>query len=502
MELETRYKGAIELSAIGDALGWMTEFEYSKDIIETKFGQNQINKFHNWEKTVGGRFNGYIDYIAEGSYSDDTQLLLSVARSIQPNGNVDNDYFSKGELPEWLLYSRGAGRTIKNASQKIQRKSARWNDNFFTYRVKDRIIDYTECGANGAAMRILPIALANFKDIDNIKEQVFANSIITHGHPRAILGAILYAYSINAILKENIETFIPEDFISKISLDFKNKFSLPFLSKPEYSNWVLKWNEKSGVLYTDIYNEVLDETNSQLLSLKDAIDKITPSDKVLRELGCIEKSTKGSGIATVLAGIFLACRYHKKPINGIIYAVNYIGSDTDSIAAFTGGLLGALHGEYIIPEDWKKVQDFKYLDAIADKLLSISENSYTLSTTNNALRNNNVRDFILEKDNYKLNDIVNYKTLGIGKIVNIDRQQPLTKAKYNLIIDIDFEIGQTCRFNKLINGEIPQSGNLNQLIELIKERIDVSKQEKIIEKISKLNSENINDLIIEIISLI
>lgn len=35
------------------------------------------------KKKVGGRFYGYVDIIEAGSYSDDTQLLLSVARSIK-----------------------------------------------------------------------------------------------------------------------------------------------------------------------------------------------------------------------------------------------------------------------------------------------------------------------------------------------------------------------------------------------------------------------------------
>ena len=158
MKAETKYKGSLKLAAIGDALGWMTEFEKSKDALRKKFGSDYINTFHDWEKNVGGRFHGYVDKLKAGSYSDDTQLLLSVARSIKSDGFVDQQYFAKKELPEWLLYSRGAGRTIKNAARKIERKSAKWNKNFFTFKAGKTTIDYRESGANGAAMRILPIA--------------------------------------------------------------------------------------------------------------------------------------------------------------------------------------------------------------------------------------------------------------------------------------------------------------------------------------------------------
>jgi ADP-ribosylglycohydrolase len=500
MKAEIKYKGALKLSAIGDALGWMTEFESSRNGVQNKFGQSTIDKFHNWEKTVGGRFNGYIDYLKSGSYSDDTQLLLSVARSIKPNGKVDNVYFSKNELPAWLLYSRGAGRTIKNAAQKIERKSAKWNSNFFTFKAGNATIDYRESGANGAAMRIMPIALANFRDIETIKEEVFANSIVTHGHSRAILGAMLYAYAIDLILPINFEDFNSESLIVQIGQNFQQKFSLPFISKNEYASWIYEWNKKSNESFIEQYNKTLDETQEQLRLIYKGVAGNYPPEKVLKELGCLAKETKGSGVATVLAGLYLTCKFHNKPIEGIVYAVNFLSSDTDSIAAFTGGLLGALHGQSIIPDKWKTVQDLDYLDFISKKLLAISEDKH-FPDQNKEIQAK-FRNFKLEKDDFKLNEKVTYNPLGIGKIVKIDRQQPLTKGKYNLIIDIEFEIGQTCRFCKLLNGTIPQSEDLTEAIALIKEKVNPSKQNELIDKIKRMNNKEANDLITEILKSI
>ena len=127
-----------------------------------------------------------------------------MARSIDGNGIVNQKYFSKVELPDWLKYSRGAGEQLKMQLEN-SKKSANWNNNFYKYKVGEKTIDYRECGANGAAMRILPIALANFNDFQRIKEEIFKNSIITHGHPRAIVGAILYGLSVDTILKEKPE---------------------------------------------------------------------------------------------------------------------------------------------------------------------------------------------------------------------------------------------------------------------------------------------------------
>ncbi|MCY4162580.1 MAG: ADP-ribosylglycohydrolase family protein, partial [Flavobacteriaceae bacterium] len=173
MKAEEKYKGSLKLAVIGDALGWMTEFEKSKDSLNKKFETDYISSFHDWKKRAGGRFFGFTDKVKSGSYSVNTQLLLSVARSIKPYGLVDQEYFAKKELPDWLLYYRWAGRTIKNVAKRLSEvKSAKWYDNFFKL-IGKTTIDYRECGSNGAAMRILPIALANFGDSDRIKKEIF-----------------------------------------------------------------------------------------------------------------------------------------------------------------------------------------------------------------------------------------------------------------------------------------------------------------------------------------
>lgn len=449
MKPETKYKGSLILAAIGDALGWITEFEKSTEALKSKYNTDYITDFHSWKKEVGGRFNGYVDYLEKGSYSDDTQLMLSVARSINPDGFVDNEYFSKIELPNWLQYSRGAGRTIKTAARKIQRKSAIWNNNFFSYKIGNSTIDYRECGANGAAMRILPIALANFGDIEKIKEEIFGNSIITHGHPRAILGAMLYGFAIHTILKFRPESFNYESFLTELGKDIHNKLSVSFLKKPNFAAWEKEWNKKVSVLFLERYNTTMDETQRYLRDTFKSLKQSDDDREVLEKLGCFKPETKGSGLSTVIAGIYLCCKYSNEPIKAIEQAVNMIGTDTDSIAAFTGGLVGALHGTAIIPDRLKNVQDYHYLIKTAIRLLEISESrakEVKLISNHSDKTLNNV-----DSDDYIVDEKVFFLPLGRGTIKNIDRQDTLTKGKYNLIIDVDFEIGQSCRFAKILD---------------------------------------------------
>ena len=461
MNALTKYKGSIKLAAIGDALGWITEFEKSPEALKSKYGVDYITNFYHWEKKVGGRFYGFKDAIKAGSYSDDTQLLLAVARSIKEDGTVDQNYFSKIELPNWLLYARGAGRTIKNAARKIERKSATWNNNFFTFKAGKATMDYRESGANGAAMRILPIALANFGDAEKIKKEIFSNSIVTHGHPRAIAGAMLYGFAVDTILQLSPENFDYRIFLTKLGKDIHAKLSIPFINDPQLKEWEITWNKKNNTkVFNDLYEDVISEIQQGLRDNYKYIKESVSDFEALSNLECYKYETKGSGVSTVIAGIFLVCKYSNDPLKSIEIAVNSIGTDTDSIAAFAGGLVGALNGQTIIPERWKMVQDIKYLDKISEKLLEISEGRAEVNEypdVPNPISINSINSNI-----YKPEDKVFFKPLGNGLITNIDKQDSATKGKYNIIFSVEFEIGQSCVFSKLLsNNDDSQEDDAN-----------------------------------------
>lgn len=449
---EIRYKNSIQLSAIGDSLGWITEFEKSKDSIKEKYGVTEIDTFYKWEKYVGGRFNGYLDRIKSGSYSDDTQLLLSVARSIQQNGDIDNVYFSKWELPSWLKYARGAGRTIKNAAKKIERKSATWNNNFFNFKAGKTTIDYRESGANGAAMRILPISLANHNDFEKIKENIFANSIVTHGHPRAIVGAILYGFAIDVMLNKKIENFKYQSYLTELGKDIELKLKPNFINKTQFKSWVSEWNKNQENDFISVYNKTVQETLNSLRDVFKFIRDGKDTKDSLTYFGCYAPSTKGSGISTVIGGIYLAIKHYKNPEQAILEAVNSIGTDTDSVAAFAGGLIGCLYEKEIISNKWKDVQDSKYLNRIAQNLYKISKKeNFEPNKKQIELSLRSLNEISL--DEYLENEEIFFNPLGKGMITNIDRQKTLTSGKYNLIIDVNFDIGQTCKFSKLLDIE-------------------------------------------------
>lgn len=448
---EEKYRGSIKLSAIGDALGWMTEFESSVETVKKKFGKEKITEFYSWKKATGGRFYGYVDNIKAGSYSDDTQLSLAVARSINEKGCVDNNYFSKIELVDSLYYLRGGGKTIKAAAKELKKNDINWFNNFFTYKIRSQSIDYRQSGANGAAMRILPIALVNIKDFNKLKEEIFCNSIITHGHPRALIGAMLYGYALQTIMRFCSNSFFWKDFIVQIGSDFVNKFSLSFFQKTEIKNWINNWNQGSNQSFENLYTGVLEETVNYLRIVYKCLKNDVDVRDTLNLLGCFDISTKGSGTSTVIAGIYLATKFHDKPLEAIIEAVNSIGSDTDSIAAFTGALMGALYGDSIIPNKWNLIQDREYLDKIALQLFNFANGRAKKDDFLHNLSKVDLKDIDENSFNNGMDFIVSFRPLGLGKVLCVDRQDTLIKEKYRLIFEIKFDNGQSIVVSKLLN---------------------------------------------------
>jgi ADP-ribosylglycohydrolase len=484
MKAESKYKGAIKLSAIGDALGWITEFESSAASLERKYNTDVIDKFHSWSKNVGGRFYGYVDNILPGSYSDDTQLMLSVARSITQNGSVDNEYFSKRELASWLYYARGGGRTVKVAAEKIERKSVNWFNNFYKYKNDGIQLDYRDAGANGAAMRVLPIALANFGDFDKTKVETFKNSIVTHGHPRAIVGALIFNLAVSELMLYRPEDFAWENYITKIGKDLPVRLECKTFLSDELSIWIHEWNKESLTPFEVIYSATVEEAQNTLRLGYQLLKSDADDHDALEKFGCFAKETRGSGISTVIAGIFLVSKYHYKPIEAIRKAVNSFGADTDSIAAFAGALTGVLHGNNIIPEKWQNVQDASYLERIAVELLNISEQNY--SGTNK--QQSAFDSFVYDNNwDFHVNETISFDPIGRGIITNIEKQDTLTVGKYNIIVDVDFEIGQSCRFSKVFNkkseARIPEHRN-NEL-EHLRSLVDENDFLALVQKLDK-----------------
>ena len=436
--------GSLVAGACADALGWITEFMRSPAAIPRLTRTDQVTDYVGWRKPVGGRFNTYIDYIGPGEYSDDTQLTLAVARALGGGGEIDNLYFAKVELPAWLSYSRGAGRTITAAAQKARRSTIPWYRNFFT----DGQLDYRASGANGAALRVSPIALAHLAENKPPLGQAFANSIVTHGHPRAHVGSLLLVAAIHEAARRRLASKGTDDLQATVA-DLVLAWDPGDTESPEIRSWLEEWNS-GGTSYQDAYATTLGEIR-QLLEPRHGDTR-----SLLEELGCFDRATKGSGTTTVAAAIHLVSRYGPDLETAVIEAVNAVPADTDTIGAFVGAIGGAYAGYEAIPERWTaRLQDHGYFIAVGEALAEFaSGDTDEISLRPRLLSTDRELPEIMQllgTHELEVGLRVRHEVLGSGWIEAVHAQQIRRRGGGQIVYArVALDIGQHCQFRTYV----------------------------------------------------
>lgn len=348
-------KGAMLGTAIGDALGWPNEprAKNRKKHIEVS------DCFVEWTRSSNNP-RWHDEKILPGEYSDDTQLTLSVARSII-TGDWER-FFAEKELPFWLRYERGGGSALLKAAKTLKRGSLPWQSDYAR--------DYFNAGGNGAAMRILPhvIAAAEKPDIQKLMLDVAKNTRITHGHPRAFLGAACYAYALDYLLKK--DSVLEYGELVGAILDGQTAWgAVP--DSGVFGDWIYTAQRFCNYDFSTEWASSLERMAARLKYIQGSLKKglILDDKKVLTELECFAKAN-GAGDVATLAAIYLSSRYANNPSLGIKIPAFSFGADTDTIASMTGGLLGMLSGTSWIPVEWQIVQDHDCLLRMTELLLA------------------------------------------------------------------------------------------------------------------------------------
>ena len=348
-------RGAMLGTAIGDALGWPNEQRSKNKIKNSKVSDSFIE----WTRR-NNKPCYHDEKILPGEYSDDTQLTLSVARSIIA-GNWER-FFADKELPFWLSYERGGGGALLKAAKSCKEGALLWQSN--------NTRDYFNAGGNGAVMRILPHVIANAQkpDVIGLLMNVIKDARITHGHPRAILGAACYAFALDYLLRK--DSVLEYGELVSALIDGQKEWG-DYLSNDEFGVWLEIARRHRDFEYASEWVQVRSSMINQLEFVQGSLKKglILDDTSVLTQLGCFSKAD-GAGDVAVLAAIYLASRYANNPALGIKVPAFSFGADTDTIASITGGLLGMLCGTNWIPTEWKMVQDYDCLIRITDLLLA------------------------------------------------------------------------------------------------------------------------------------
>ncbi|SAK77187.1 ADP-ribosyl-[dinitrogen reductase] glycohydrolase [Caballeronia glebae] len=347
-------------AAVGDALGWPFEGRAVGKVDIRKWD----GQFFNWTRRSGSRFSPRWEQVEAGAYSDDTQLILAISRSRATEQNWW-EHFARVELPFWTCYERGGGGATKRAANSWLAGTAPWDS-----EAKDVAKRYFEAGGNGGAMRVLPHCVSRARDdhFSALARDILADAVTTHGHPRALVGALAFGYILWNAFKR-VDTLDYGSLLHRCAEEISVWATLPDISS-QWPSWVSATQK-----YVQDFNGLWLSTVSEVMSLCrhaiDGLDAGVLSDDmaVMKKLGGLSPRTNGAGTTTSVAALYYASRYAASPTEGMRYAATAEGADTDTLASMTASLLGAINGMSWLQDYDEKVQDGAYIRRTAEHLV-------------------------------------------------------------------------------------------------------------------------------------
>jgi ADP-ribosylglycohydrolase len=376
-DLDRRTKrtvGSALWAAWADALGFISELTNDAGLRRRLRGRPLTEPLE-WTRRVGGKFGADM-VLPAGCYSDDTQLRLATSRAVHGRG-FDVEAFARIELPVWPSYALGGGRACKAASANLAKPTTPWFGNFFD--------GWLDAGGNGVAMRIQPHVWAAPQPatLGQHVLDVIVNGVTSHGHPRALVGAVLHALSLGATLDEG-HVPLPDRWPELLE-STQQVVKLIDENQQLASLWRPTWESHTGILFADAWERTVDECRNMLdVAIPAVLQLSAPegrlSDTAHAAYGTLvtafslrDPSTRGNGIATAITALALAAAAPADPVGVSQLAAQTIGTDTDTIATMAAALIGASDTAPRPPQ----VLDMPYLTAEASRLAMIASGQAT-----------------------------------------------------------------------------------------------------------------------------
>jgi ADP-ribosylglycohydrolase len=319
--------GCLAGVAIGDAMGMPTSL-YTPRQIRSKFGT--VRNF-----LPAPRGHIIHDGMRAGQVTDDTETTLIVARTILEDGKVTARGVAK-RLVKWAVERKLLGTDYLGPS---------------TSRALEKLIagaDPEEAGrvgmTDGAASRVSPIGIFDFKNITKVVDDVEKACIPTHNTSVAISAATAVACAVAEGLHE--------------------KATVSSVIKAARTGSLI--GEKRGLPIPSA---------SVAKRIQIAI-KFIDSTKSLQKISRYLYDFIGCGVASnesVPTSLALFAATEGDPMKAIFAGAN-IGGDTDTIASMVGGISGAYSGIEAFPRNLvRKVEEANNmnLQEIARKLVEL-----------------------------------------------------------------------------------------------------------------------------------
>ncbi len=318
-ELTSRFVGTIVGFAVGDALGMPAEFLTREQIL--RYYGTPISTFL---KAHPGHAS---DFLPQGSYTDDTQMMLATAECLIECKKMDPAKQADA-MVSWYL------------NTDPHRTPTRANLRACKHLLAGR--SWTKSGVFssgcGAAVRMPPLGLYLFHSPDALVRAALDNCLITHTDQRAKASSVAVAYLV-ARLVQSTNRCSPGDQV----LETADRIASIDTDMSAMLRWV-----------------------TQIVHLK--------AEEALFEIG-----TSSDALEAIPAAIYCFLKHPRNYADAVITAVNG-GDASDSIGALTGCFVGALAGAESIPKQWRlEVENSDVLIGVGENLAALVNSATPVS---------------------------------------------------------------------------------------------------------------------------
>lgn len=293
--LRDRFRGLMVGTAIGDCLGRPVE------------GLRAVP-------------DSYIDELIEREtpllYSDDTVLTMALAESLLACDGFSGEEMADRFVREWTAEpQRGYGSNVVLAFSKV-RRGIPWDE------AARRQFGGDGSYGNGGAMRVAPVALWAYPDLEETVRLAQETSTVTHTHPVGVEGAVIQAVAAHHALRDE---FSPDALLADLD----------------------------RLIETERFRAKMD-------ALHDCLERRDDERARLR-LGNWVAADRS--VLTALYAFLVATDFE----TAIRRAIG-LGGDTDTIGAMAGAVAGARWGLGQIPKEWLRVENYADLVKLADEV--------------------------------------------------------------------------------------------------------------------------------------
>ncbi|MFC9289026.1 ADP-ribosylglycohydrolase family protein [Streptomyces sp. NPDC057052] len=309
--------GALLGLALGDALGFPTEFDDVPSILATCGPWREME--------LPGR----------AFVSDDTQMTLAVARALRTatdrgplvparlEGPLREEFVAWYRSPE---NNRAPGRTCLTACGLLEDDGRPWQD---AARIGSK-----GCGAN---MRVAPLGLAPGLGDEQRAGAAQLQSGLTHGHPTALAASDLTAHAVR-LLADGAEPTGLVGLLRSYALDNRTRYHHRWLGD--------LWTRSQDPTPEHFIARGWDDCLGVLERLQDALRSPSPETDP-----CLATGEGWIAEEALATGLLCFLLFPDAPVTALRRAACSAG-DSDSVACLAGAFAGAYAGADAWPTEW------------------------------------------------------------------------------------------------------------------------------------------------------